>query len=67
MGQTTVPKHIVDSLHIEADAKLYWTLMPDGTVTVRAKTKSLLDLAGVLKAPKGKIVSIKDMNAWRSI
>jgi len=39
--------------------------MPDGGVIVRAKTKSILDLAGSLKAPKGKHVAIKDMNAWR--
>ena len=39
--------------------------MPDGTVIVRAKTQSLLDLAGALKAPKGKKVRIEEMNAWR--
>lgn len=39
--------------------------MPDGSVIVRAKTKSVLDMAGKLKAPKGKRVSIADMNPWR--
>ena len=64
-GQTTVPQPIRDALHAQAGAKLQWHLMPDGTVVVRAKTKSILDLAGMLKAPKGKKVLIKDMNAWR--
>ena len=36
-----------------------------GTITVRAKTKSILDLAGMLKAPEGKNVRIEDMNPWR--
>lgn len=64
-GKTTVPQPIRDALHTEACTKLHWNLMPDGTITVRAKTKSILDLAGMLKAPKGKNVSIEDMNAWR--
>ena len=64
-GQTTVPQPIRDALHVQPGTKLQWTLMPDGTIIVRAKTKSLLDLAGMLKAPKGKKVRIEDMNAWR--
>ena len=32
---------------------------------VLAKTKSILDMAGMLKAPKGKRVSIEEMNPWR--
>ena len=64
-GQTTVPQPIRDALHAEAGTKLQWNFMPDGTITVRAKTKSILDLAGMLKAPKGKKVQIEDMNPWR--
>jgi antitoxin PrlF len=66
-GQTTVPQPIRDALHTKAGIKLQWNLMPDDTIIVRAKTKSILDLAGMLKAPKGKKVSIEDMNAWRCI
>ncbi len=64
-GQTTVPQPIRDALRVEAGAKLLWNLMPDGTIIVRAKNKSILDLAGMLKAPKGKKVSVESMNAWR--
>ncbi|MGH8760838.1 MAG: AbrB/MazE/SpoVT family DNA-binding domain-containing protein, partial [Burkholderiales bacterium] len=53
-GQTTVPQPIRDALHAQPGTKLQWHLMPDGTIVVRAKTKSILDLAGMLKAPKGK-------------
>jgi hypothetical protein len=45
--------------------RLVWSAMPDGTIIVRAKTKSILDMAGMLKAPKGKHVSVDDMNPWR--
>lgn len=39
--------------------------MPDGTIIVRAKSQSVLDMASMLKAPKGKRVSVEDMNPWR--
>jgi hypothetical protein len=45
--------------------KLEWSAMPDGTIIVRAKTQSILDMAGMLKAPRGGHVSIDDMNPWR--
>jgi antitoxin PrlF len=64
-GQTTVPQPIREALNTAPGTKLHWNLMPDGTIIVRAKTKSILDLAGILKAPKGKKVSIEAMNAWR--
>jgi len=31
----------------------------------RAKTKSILDMAGIIKPPDGTHVSIEDMNPWR--
>ena len=64
-GQTTVPLPIRDAMHTQAGSRLTWSLMPDGTAIVRAKTKSVLDLAGMLKASPGKQVSIEDMNPWR--
>lgn len=64
-GQTTVPQPIRDALHVMPGTKLQWHLMPDNTIIVRAKTKSILDLAGMLQGPKGKKVRIEEMNAWR--
>ncbi len=43
----------------------YRLVMPDGTIIVRAKTKSVRELAGIVKLPKGKRVAIEDMNPWR--
>lgn len=64
-GQTTVPQPIREALHAEAGTRLQWTVMPDGAVIVRAKSKSVLELAGMLKAPKRGRVRVDGMNAWR--
>ena len=64
-GQTTVPLQIRDSIGAAPGTRLVWHALPDGSVIVRAKTRSILELAGSLKAPKGKHVAIEDMNAWR--
>jgi len=64
-GQTTVPADIRDFVQAKPGTRLVWSAMPDGTIIVRAKTKSILDLAGMLKAPKGKRVTVEDMNPWR--
>jgi bifunctional DNA-binding transcriptional regulator/antitoxin component of YhaV-PrlF toxin-antitoxin module len=64
-GQTTVPLQIRQSIGATSGTRLVWHVMPDGSLVVRAKTRSILDLAGSLKAPKGKHVAVEDMNAWR--
>lgn len=64
-GQTTVPADVRALVHAEPGTRLVWSVMPDGTIIVRAKTKSVLELAGMLKAPKGKRVAIDEMNPWR--
>lgn len=64
-GQTTVPAEVRERVKAGPGTRLVWTVMPDGTLIVRAKTKSILKLAGTLKVSKGKRVDIEDMNAWR--
>ena len=64
-GQTTVPLQVRESIGATPGTRLVWHVMPDGSLIVRAKTRSILDLAGRLKPTKGKRVAIKDMNAWR--
>ena len=62
-GQTTVPAQVREQIGAGAGTRLVWHVLPDGGVLVRAKTISLLDLSGELKAP-GR-VAVDDMNAWR--
>ncbi len=64
-GQTTVPAEIRALVDAKPGTRLVWSAMPDGTIIVRAKTRSLADMAGLLKAPKGKRISIDGMNPWR--
>lgn len=64
-GQTTVPADIRALIHAGPGTRLVWSVTPDGTLVVRAKTKSILDMAGMLKASKCKRVSVESMNPWR--
>lgn len=64
-GQTTVPADVRALVQAKPGTKLVWSVTPDGTIIVRAKSKSILDMAGMLKAPKGQRVAVEDMNAWR--
>ena len=47
-GQTTIPKEIRDSLGLKAKDQLNFTQMPNGTVIMRVKNRSVLDLADVI-------------------
>ena len=47
-GQTTIPKELRDSLGMKPGHRLTFTLLPDGTVLMRVKRKSVLDAAGKL-------------------
>lgn len=64
-GQTTVPADIRALVQAGPGTRLVWSAMPDGTIIVRAKSRSILDAAGLLKAPAGKRVGIERMNPWR--
>lgn len=64
-GQTTVPRQIREHLGAGPGTRLVWHVMPGGGLIVRAKTHSVLELAGSLKSPKKKPVPLEAMNAWR--
>ena len=64
-GQTTVPAQVREKLGAATGTRLVWHVMPDGSVLVRAKAKSILDMAGSVRPSKGKRVAVEAMNAWR--
>ena len=47
-GQTTIPKEIRERLGSKPGDRIIFTLMPDGTVSMRVKTKRIMALAGAL-------------------
>ena len=61
-GQTTIPKEIRDSLAMKAGDRMTFTLMPDGTVVMRVKTKSVTELAGVLHKKGRKPVPLEQLS-----
>ena len=54
-GQTTIPKEIRDSFGLKPKDQLNFTQMPNGTVIMRVKNKSVLDLADIINYQGPKI------------
>jgi antitoxin PrlF len=54
-GQTTIPQEIRESLGMQSGDKITYTPMPDGTIIMRIKSGSLLDLAGSISAKKNAV------------
>ena len=61
-GQTTIPKEIRDELGIKPGDRMTFTLMPDATVVMRVKNKSISDLAGTLYKKGRKPVSVEQLS-----
>jgi AbrB family looped-hinge helix DNA binding protein len=61
-GQVTVPAEIRKALSLEPGDQLQFTLLPDGTVLLRARNVPLRALKGLVKADRGARVRIEDMS-----
>ena len=61
-GQTTIPKEIRDSLHMKEGDLMTFTLLPDGTVLMRVKNKSAMEIAGRLHKKGRKALTIEDLS-----
>lgn len=59
-GQTTIPKSVRDAAGLRTGDRIHFTVLPDGTIIVRAKTRSLGDVAR--RPPTRRRVSVGDMN-----
>jgi antitoxin PrlF len=65
-GQVTVPREIRDRLGLKSGDKMAFTMLSDGTVVMRPKTRRLADLAGSLTRPGQPKIAIEDMNPFKT-
>ncbi len=61
-GQTTIPKDIRESLGMKPGDRMTFTLMPDGTVLLRIKNKSVMSLAGSLRKKGQKPLPVEQLS-----
>jgi antitoxin PrlF len=61
-GQTTIPKVIRDSLAMKSGDRMTFTLLADGTVLMRVKSKKLMQLAGSLRQKGRKPVPVERLS-----
>ena len=61
-GQTTVPKAIRESLRLKPGDRITFTPMPDGTVLMRVKNKSIMSLAGSLRRRGRKALRVEELS-----
>ena len=61
-GQTTIPKEIRASLGMKAGDRMTFTLMPDATVIMRVKRKSISEVAGSLHKKGRKPIPIEQLS-----
>ena len=65
-GQVTVLREIRDRLGLKSGDKMVFTMLSDGTVVMRPKTRRLADLAGTLTRAGQPKVAVEDMNAFKT-
>jgi antitoxin PrlF len=61
-GQTTIPKQIRVSLHMKEGDRMTFTLLPNGTVLMRVKNKSAMDVGGRLHKRGRKALTVEDLS-----
>jgi AbrB family looped-hinge helix DNA binding protein len=61
-GQITIPIEIRRMLGLSTGERVTFTQLSDGSVVMRAKTRSLADLDGILQSPHLNHIRIEDMH-----
>jgi antitoxin PrlF len=61
-GQTTIPKEIREGLGMKTGDRMTFTLLPDGSVLLRVKNKTVMSLAGQLHRKGRRKVPVEDLS-----
>ena len=61
-GQITIPKEVREHLGVDAGDRLNFETREDGTVVVTPMTRHVRELAGLLRRPQQRRVSLGAMN-----
>lgn len=61
-GQTTIPKDVRQRLDLRTGDKLNFTVLGDGSVSMRVKRGDIKELAGLLRRRGPKTVTVGEMN-----
>lgn len=64
-GQITIPVEVRRAMGLKPQDRVVFTLLPDGTTVMRAKTKSFRDLVGKFKDKKRRKVPVRNMRIGR--
>ena len=64
-GQITIPAEIRKAMGVTSGERVVFTQLGDGTTVMRAKTRSILELKGLLKRSTKRKVSVDEMNLGR--
>jgi len=60
-GQIPIPCDVRERLGLLAGDKIGWSLLSNGTVVVRPKTRRLVDLVGMLTRPGQPRVTVDEL------
>jgi antitoxin PrlF len=60
-GQVTVPRDVRERLGLQAGDKIAWSMLSNGTIVLRPKTRRLADLVGILTQAGQPGVSVEEM------
>jgi AbrB family looped-hinge helix DNA binding protein len=60
-GQVTVPREVRERLGLQAGDKIAWSMLSNGTIVLRPKTRRLADLVGILTQPGQPGVAVDEM------
>lgn len=63
-GEVSVPKEILEALRVVPGDQVRFALLSDGSVIVRARNRSIRELAGIFYREDRTAVPIEQMSPW---